>query len=144
MTTNLEFRNLRRGPGDDRYVWKPFEPNAQFDRDDWWDDLPSRWDNPWFVQVLLDGTEEARVELDETFYGSAHDGAPELGPEVLVVRQIEVGRSHRRLGIGSKVVAGLAAAIPGRRLIALGMDADEFWASLGWDRFDDSSHGPHH
>jgi hypothetical protein len=41
-----------------------------------------------------------------------------------------------RRGIGTQVVRGLAELHRGRRLFAYSENADEFWASLGGDRFD--------
>lgn len=41
-----------------------------------------------------------------------------------------------RRGIGTQVVRGLAELHRGRRLFAYSEDSDEFWASLGWERFD--------
>jgi GNAT superfamily N-acetyltransferase len=141
---DLEFVARRRGPDDDRYRWVPFDHDDRYEQDDWWDSPPYGQDDPWFVQVMSDGEEVARVELDETWSGSHHEGAPKFGREVLVVRQIEVAEPYRRQGIGSRVVAGLIAAHPYRRFIALSMDADEFWTSVGWERFDDLSRGPFH
>lgn len=137
---DLEIREIRRRPDESRYVWTPFEPSDQFNGD-WWDQPPYMADDPLYVQVLLDGTEVARVELDEDFSGSRHVGAPTLGHQALEIQSIEVAESHRRQGIGAEVVARLAAAYSGRRLLALSEGADDFWASLGWDRYDYSD-GP--
>jgi ribosomal protein S18 acetylase RimI-like enzyme len=92
--------------------------------------------------VLLDGIEVARVELDHDFRGSKHVGAPRLGSGTLEIQFIEVAVSHRRRGVGAVVVRSLVAAHADRRFLALSEEADEFWASLGWDRYDYWD-GPH-
>jgi GNAT superfamily N-acetyltransferase len=84
----------------------------------------------------LEGVEVARVELDHHFGGSLHVGAPELGATALEIQFMEVAASHRRQGIGAPVVERLEDEYPDRRLLALSEGADEFWASLGWERFD--------
>lgn len=138
---NLVLRRIRRGPDDDRYVWTAFDLDDEFNGE-WWDSPPYLQDDPLYVQVLLDDTEVARVELDEGFEGSVHVGAPKLGQQALEIQFLEVAQSHRRLGIGAEVVRRLADLYPSRRLLALSEGADEFWASLGWDRYD-YSNGPH-
>jgi GNAT superfamily N-acetyltransferase len=132
---------LRRASRDDRYVCMPFEPNDQFNGG-WWDRTPYLDDDPHYIDVLLDGVEVARVELDHDFRDSMHVGAPELGASALEIQFIEVVASHRRQGIGAEVVRRIASDNPNRRLLALSEEADEFWASLGWERYDYGS-APH-
>jgi ribosomal protein S18 acetylase RimI-like enzyme len=131
----LELRDLRRGPGDDKYVWLPFEVNDNFNPD-WWDRVPYLEDDPHYVQVLLDGVEVGRVELDHGFRGSKHLGAPKLGDKALEIQFIEVAESCRGQGIGAEVVRLLVERHHDRRFLAMSEDADDFWASLGWDRYD--------
>ena len=140
----LELKTIRRGPEDNRYSWMPFEPNTNFNAG-WWDMPPYITDEPWYVhvQVLRGGEEIARVELDDHFPGSLPLGAPKLGAQALEIQFIEVVPRHRRQGVGKEVIAALSAANPDRRLVALSEGADNFWASLGWDRYDYSD-GSHH
>ena len=138
---NLVLRDLRRGPGDDKYVWMPFEVNDQFNGE-WWDRVPYLDDDPHYVQVLLDGVEVARVELDHGFRGSEHVDAPKLGASALEIQFIEVAVSQRRQGIGAEVVRLLVERHSDHRLLAMSEDADDFWASLGWRRYDHPD-GPH-
>jgi GNAT superfamily N-acetyltransferase len=132
---NLELHDIRRSPDDDRYVWAPFELSDQFNGD-WWDSPPYLTDDPHFVVARAQGIEVARVELDHDFRGSLHVGAPDLGASALEIQFVEVAASHRRQGIGAEVVHRLAAAYPDRRLLAMSEGADEFWASLRWERYD--------
>ncbi|SHG13316.1 hypothetical protein SAMN05443575_1462 [Jatrophihabitans endophyticus] len=134
--------HLRRGASDDKYSWTPFAPNDEFNGD-WWDSPPYLFDDPHFVRADGDGVEVARIELDHDFRGSKHVGAPDLGDAALEIQFMEVAKSYRRKGIGAAVIAILAEQYPDRRLLALSEEADGFWASLGWDRFDFSD-GPHH
>lgn len=138
---NLILRAVRRGPSDDRYVWTPFELNEEFN-EDWWGSPPYLKDDPHYVEGTLDGVEVARVELDHDFRGSKHVGAPRLGASALEIQFLEVAKSHRLRGVGAEVVLQLVERYPHRRFIALSEDADEFWAALGWDRYDYHD-GPH-
>lgn len=131
----LTLREIRRSPTDDRYIWTPFEPNEEFNGE-WWDSPPYLIDEPHYVNAMLDGIEVARVELDYDFGGSMHLGAPKLGSAALEIQFFEVAKSYRRQGVGVEVVQRLIARYPDRRLLALSEDADEFWASLGWSRYD--------
>lgn len=131
----LTLHDIRRGPGEDRYVWIPFQPSAEF-RESWWSDVPYMADVPHYVPALLDGTEVARVELDHGFEGSDHLGVPTLGTSALEIQLIEVAQRYRRQGVGAAVINRLASRHPERRLLAMSEDADEFWASLGWARYD--------
>lgn len=133
---------VRRPSIEERYSWAPFEPNDEFN-DDWWCQPPYLRNDPWYVKVLQDEVEVARVELDESFRGSAYEGAPDLGDEALEIQFIEVARSQRRRRLATRVVQAIAEENSGRRLLAFSVDADAFWESLGWDRFDDLSRGPH-
>lgn len=131
----LQLRDILRGPNDDKYAWTPFAPGDQF-TPDWWDRVPYMDDNPHYVGVWLDDVNVARVELDHEFRGSAHIGAPKLGDRALEIQFIEVAESYRGQGIGTETIRLLVAHHPGRRFVALSEDADDFWASLGWDRYD--------
>lgn len=132
---NLILRDVRRGPSDNRYVWTPYELNEEFSGD-WWDSPPYSFDDPHYVEATLDGVEVARVELDHSFSGSQHVGAPTLGTSALEIQFIEVAKTYRRRGVGAQVVRRLVESYPNRRLLALSEDADDFWAALGWERFD--------
>ena len=132
---SVELQDIRRGPGDDRYTWTPFGLNDQFNGD-WWDSPPYLSDDPHFVLARAQGIEVARVELDYDFRGSLHVGAPDLGASALEIQFIEVAAPHRRHGFGAEVVERLAATYPDRHLLAMSEGADEFWSSLGWNRYD--------
>jgi ribosomal protein S18 acetylase RimI-like enzyme len=86
--------------------------------------------------VLQDDREVARVELYDHVETSHYIGAPSLGAEALEIQFIEVATDCRRQGVATDVVRRLMAAHPDRRLVAFSEEADEFWVSLGWDRYD--------
>jgi GNAT superfamily N-acetyltransferase len=124
----------RRDPGDDKYTWVPFEPSDQF-TSAWWDDPPYLDDDPWFVQALLDGEDVARVNLDPEVHIDHYAGVPDLGGSGLEIAFFEVSAAHQRRGIGTAVIRSLVAEHPDRRFVAFSEEADEFWVSLGWERF---------
>lgn len=127
---------MRRG-GHDRYSWRPFQANGDFNPE-WWELRHHQLDDPWYVLVIDDdGDEVARIELDDNGFDTANWlGAPELGEEMLEIQFFEVACRRRRQEIGKTAVALLANLHPGRRLCALSMDADWFWSSLGWSRYE--------
>lgn len=61
----LEFVDLHRG-GASKYSWiPPFDRTVDYENEHWWDRTSPYGDSPWYVQVLEDDVEVARVELDD-------------------------------------------------------------------------------
>ncbi|MEN2511146.1 GNAT family N-acetyltransferase [Gordonia polyisoprenivorans] len=133
----IELVDLRRG-GASRYSWAPpFDFEIDYENERWWDNVPYHFEAPWYVQVLDDGAEVARVELDDPGgINPEYVGVPELGPERLEIQFIEVATAARGRGVGTWVVRALQQRHPDRRLFGYSEGAHRFWASLGWDRFD--------
>jgi ribosomal protein S18 acetylase RimI-like enzyme len=129
----LDLIEKRRGSAD-RYSWTPFEPSDSFNPD-WWDHPPYGVDDPWYVQVLRDGEEVGRVELDE-IVGLRHYGVDRrLESKALEIQFIEVSSTCRRQGIATAIVRELEERHADRTLVAFSEQADDFWRSLGWDRY---------
>lgn len=130
----IRLTDKRREPTEDIYQWLPFESNDAF-TSRWWDEPRYLFDDPWFVQVDLDGEEVARIELDESIETSHYADVPDLGSNPLELQFFEVAATHQRRGIGTAAVRALADQHPQRRLVAFSEEADEFWESLGWARY---------
>jgi hypothetical protein len=134
----LQLIDHRRGPAD-RYSWlPPFDWSIAYENERWWDEPRHYYvGQPWFVQVLGDGAEVARVELDDPGgINPEYAGVPTLGPERLEIQFIEVATAARGRRVGTGVVHALEDRHANRRLFAYSEEAHRFWASLGWDRFD--------
>lgn len=134
----LKFVDLHRGAAN-RYSWlAPFDCAVAYANEHWWD-RPSVYGDPWYVQVLEDAAEVARVELDDPGgINPEYVGVPELGPERLEIQFIEVATLAQGRGVGTGVVRALEERHADRRLFAYSEEAHGFWASLGWERFDHS------
>jgi hypothetical protein len=63
-------------------------------------------------------------------------GVRSLGATALEIQFIEVSRPFRRRGIGTQVISYLTANHPDRRPVASSDQADEYWSSLEWHRYD--------
>lgn len=101
----------------------------------WWDHQGRHYfDNARFLAAFVDTEEVARIELDEKVDPVEYVRDSLLGNDLLEIQLIEVRGELRCSGLGTKVVAALAAKFPNRRLVAFSEDADGFWASLGWSR----------
>ena len=134
----LQLIHHRRGPAD-RYSWlPPFDWSIAYENERWWDEPRHYYvGQPWFVQVLGDGAEVARVELDDPGgINPEYAGVPTLGPERLEIQFIEVATASQGRRVGTEVVRALEDRYANRRLFAYSEEAHGFWASLGWDRFD--------
>jgi hypothetical protein len=132
----LDFVDLRRGSAN-RYSWiPPFDSAVAYENEHWWDSAPYLVEDPWYVQVLEDSVEVARVELDEEVGIEHYTAVPAIGAERLEIQFVEVAMAARGRRVGTRVVRGLAARHPGRRLVAYSEGADGFWTSLGFARFD--------
>ncbi|WP_020105065.1 GNAT family N-acetyltransferase [Nocardia sp. 348MFTsu5.1] len=132
---SLHLIEKRRTDRDDFYNWQPFGNDEGFTRA-WWSDRTWHQDpDPWCLEVQQDGVEVARVELDNTD-DVPYDVASWLGAEALEIVFIEVAEPFRRKGIASEAVQAIAALYLDRTLVAFSEGGDDFWSSLGWDRFD--------
>lgn len=99
----FEFVDLRRGDAD-RYLWiPPFDWSQHYEHDRWWDELRELDDDPWFVQVLENRTEVARIGLDDAFEIDHYAGVPDIGPEGLEIQIFEVASAARGRGIGTQI-----------------------------------------
>lgn len=112
---------------------------------DWWRDAGGAVGDPWFVEVLEDGVEVARVQLDERgCVNPKYAGTPDINSDdLLEIQYIEVHTATRRRKVATRTVLALAERNPERRLVAYSMDADSdgFWNSLGWEPYVYSERG---
>jgi GNAT superfamily N-acetyltransferase len=141
----LQFIDHRRGTTD-QYSWlPPFDWSIVYENERWWDEVRYYVDQPWFVQVLVDGVEVARVELDDPGgINPEYTAVPAIGSERLEIQFIEVARGAQGRGVGTQVVRALEERHADRRLFGYSEGADSFWTALGWERFDhaDGFHRP--
>jgi GNAT superfamily N-acetyltransferase len=122
----LEFVDKRRGP---------FEHSDNF-TPRWWDRASSGKDAPWYVQVVRDGEEVGRVELlIKDGLNPAYGVDPQLASTALQIRFFEVSAACRRQNIGTTIIRELETWHPDRALVVYS-EADDFWGSLGWTRYD--------
>lgn len=120
-------------------MFSPFEESPEFD-DDWW-----RVGRPVYessrtvhnIQAVIQGHEVARaLVVDDRAPVSAAYGVPYDTAGFLEISLFETALSVRRYGVGAKVVKLVGRKFGDRPMIAFSEDADAFWASLGWERFD--------
>lgn len=129
----LELVRVQRG-GRSKYA-APFDDHCGY-TPEWWNRPMGEADRTQFIQVLRDGAEVARVELDEVVGIDHYARVPALAERALEIQFIEVKDEERRLGIGTEVVRALVARYPNRRLVAYSEGGDGFWSSLGWERYE--------
>ena len=135
---DLEFVAVSR---DGREKWAPpFDEHDGFN-DGWWNMTMGEAPTSSYLQVFRNGTEVARVELDDDTDISHYAGTPDLGEAGLRIVFFEVSDEHRRQGIGTAVIRHLAELHPDRRLIAFS-EADDFWSKLKWLPHFHSGEGP--
>lgn len=124
--------------------WEPFEEDSQFNAD-WWNGSGEYEDDAqrysWWS--LMDRQREvARLELDREVHLDEYSAVPDLGSAVCEIQLIEVVPGLRRSGIGRQVMHVLAHQHPHARLLAFSEEANEFWAGLGWVRFNHRKGSP--
>ncbi|MFC7530162.1 hypothetical protein ACFQV6_15950 [Actinoplanes sp. GCM10030250] len=129
------FIEKRPGPDEDRYGWEPFAESDEFSRD-WWRHQFDPEDPYILLEVRLGEVEVARLDLEPGVVIDEAYATPELGTTTLEIGFFEVAQSQRRRGFGTVIMLGLHVRYPDRRLLAFSQEADEFWASLGWRRYD--------
>jgi GNAT superfamily N-acetyltransferase len=128
------FVEKRPRADEDRYSWEPFADSDEFNQDWWCSQVDP--DDPYLLfEVRLGETEVARLDLEAGVAINDAFAVPELGAATLEIGFFEVAKSRRRQGIGTRVVRALAARYPEQRLLAFSEQADDFWASLGWQPY---------
>ncbi|MCZ7374898.1 GNAT family N-acetyltransferase [Micromonospora sp. WMMC250] len=142
MMTFSFIQQCRKSSADGKILF-PFEDNEEFNPH-WWKRFSYLTGSYTLFEVRTGGVEVARIELDSNVATDEYIGAPELGDVALEIQFIEVASSWRGRGIGSRVVQLLEENYRGRRLVAFSENADGFWASLGWDRYDHREGWPHY
>jgi hypothetical protein len=132
----LQFIDHRRSTADRSWL-PPFDWSIVYENDRWWNEVRYSFDPPWFVQVLVDGVEVARVEFDDPgVINPEYTAVPAVGSERLEIQFIEVATEARLGGLGTQVVRALEDRHADRRLFAYSQQADRFWTKLGWERFE--------
>lgn len=139
MTSNLgidlELVEHRRPPDVGRYEWQPYAEDGAFNHS-WWARLWSLDDRYSLWSVLQGDVEVARIQLDEEVQYDHYADVPDLGSEVMEVDFFEVSGQFRRAGLGSRSMDLVSQHFRNRRLLAFSEEADGFWATLGWSRYD--------
>lgn len=131
----FDFIEKRPAP-DDQVIWFPFADDNDFSPS-WWDYRSIDGDKSYtLLEVRQGGVEVARIELDPGVVIDHYLGTSELGNSALEIELIEVAESQRRRGVGTRIIRALVSRYPERRLLAFSEEVDDFWASLGWTRYD--------
>jgi hypothetical protein len=141
---NLELVD-HRAPAAVKNSWTPFPSSEGYEQPHWWESAGGAVGDPWFVEVLEDGVQVARVQLDERGgIGPHYAGAPAIDSvDLLEIQNIEVATAARRRKVATRTMLALAERHPERRLMAYSKDADSdgFWNSLGWESYCYSERG---
>ena len=134
----MEMLTARFVPQEQDYV-SPFDRRARGFRPGWWEDYfqnsRNRHHRPYSFRDQT-GAEAARALLREWAGFSDLEGAGvSLPSQAVAVDFIEVREDlyHPRRGVGTQVVRLIEAIYPDDTLFAFSEDADEFWASTGWE-----------
>jgi ribosomal protein S18 acetylase RimI-like enzyme len=117
------------------HSWDRFEQHEGFN-DRWWRQRLNPRDGSRFFEVRCAGLEVARLELVDGGRFAGYVGAPDLGDAGLQIAFVEVASEYRRQGIGRRLMSLLYGRYPTRRLFGFSEGADDFWSSLGWDRYE--------
>lgn len=94
-----------------------------------------------FYEVRHGDVPVARIEIHDDDPTECYSNPLPTKP-ILEIQNIEVASSHRGCGLGTLIVEEIARAHTERTLAALSEQADEFWSSLGWIRYERSDDRP--
>lgn len=117
-------------------IYKPFSESDDF-TDGWWDDAIYGFEpSQRFYAFFVGQHEVARAEIEVQ-----HTLNPEYEPPghpgpYAIIHFFEVSEDHRRIGYGTDAVQLLADRYEDMPLVAYSQNADEFWGSLGWPRYE--------
>lgn len=117
----------------------PFAPSDAF-TDGWWNEVPYNYGDGGteFLSFNLGEFEVARAEIEFNKSPGNLYRVPKLAQRYIDLAFFEVAENSRRRGIGSAAVDAVVERYPGYGVLAYSEDADEFWASQGWVRFEHS------
>lgn len=125
-------------------VYKPFSESDDF-TGGWWDDEIYGYEaSQHFYAFFMGQHEVARVEievqddLNPEYRRPAHPGP------YAVIHFFEVSKDHRRRRHGTAATQLIVGRYRGTPLVAFSEDADEFWGSLGWARYEHADDPGHH
>ncbi|MGH3633534.1 MAG: GNAT family N-acetyltransferase [Mycobacterium sp.] len=112
-SVDFEVIDHRRGDASNSWL-PPFAWTVDYENERWWDEPHHYYvGEPWFVQVLADGDEVARVELDDPGgINPQYVSVPKLRAERLEIQFIEVAAAARGRGIGTRVVRAIELRHP--------------------------------
>lgn len=135
----LELVELRGRPGDP--CDSPFVEHGGFN-ERWWSRAP--WGDVRWFEARRGAFGVARVQLIDggDKVNSTYVDVPSLGRDALKIQFIEVHADHRCQRLGTEVLGLLSSGLPGHRLFAYS-EADGFWTSLGWLRFEHPNYAEH-
>lgn len=117
-------------------ICKPFSSSDDF-TDGWWDDAIYGFEPSQHYYSLYDGQHEVvrvEVEVQDTL-ADEYELPVHPGPYA-VIHFFEVSEDHRRRGYGAEAVQLIDDRYEDMPLVAFSEDADLFWGSLGWSKFE--------
>lgn len=115
----------------------PFETSIEF-TDSWWDTVPSDYENGnvEFLLFRMDDLEVARAQILLNRRPNPDYGVFPVASAYIDLAFFEVASSHVRRGIGTLAVQALSNRYPHVGLLAYSEEADAFWNTLGWHRYE--------
>lgn len=120
-------------------VFKPFSASDDF-TEGWWTDSLYGYSSADEVDeqfyAIFNGQDEvARIEAELKDHLDGEYPTPGTPGPYAVIHFFEVSAEHRRRGYGTAAIQLLSAQLPDVP-VAYSEEADEFWGSLGWERFE--------
>lgn len=118
----------------------PFESSPDF-TEGWWSDVPYSYGSTGGIEFLSfrsAGVEVARAQILLNKVPGSDYRVPRLASEYMELSFFEVAARYQRqgLGIGTRAVQSVIDRYPNVGLLAYSEEADEFWDTLGWRKFD--------
>ncbi|MFF2244288.1 GNAT family N-acetyltransferase [Arthrobacter sp. NPDC058130] len=117
-------------------VYKPFSESDDFTEDWWVGDIYGFEPTQHLYSFFVGQDEVARVEIEiQDFINEEYEQPAHPGPYA-VIHFLEVSGDYRRKGYGTEAVQMLAERYAGTPPVAFSAEADDFWGSLGWERYE--------
>jgi RimJ/RimL family protein N-acetyltransferase len=125
-------------------VYKPFSESDDF-TGQWWNDTIYGLEPTQHFYAFFAGQHEvARAEIEVQNVNNTEYEQPAHPGPFAVIHFFEVAKDHLRRGYGTDAVQLLADRHADTPLVAFSAEADEFWASQGWDRYAHSTEPADH
>lgn len=123
-----------------RHFETPFEARDGFTQH-WWNAVPYQYDEGGieYFSFTIDGEEVGRAQVLLGKSPGSMYLVPRVAGRYVEIAFFEVSLFHQKRDLGTRAIEALVSRYPDFGVLAYSEEADGFWDSLGWTRYEHST-----